>query len=68
MNVFISEAKTTVAEADPGLLLLLDGTLIMKTEYSSEIDGSAECFIVKSGEAYAGEGKTRVVCRQVIVE
>jgi hypothetical protein len=47
-------------DADPGLLMLRDRTLIFKTEYSKtnpenkEID--PECYVVASGEFYCGDG------------
>lgn len=67
MKVYESKTKTTVGEADPGLLLLVDGlTLIMKTEYSRD-DGSCECYIVESGEAFCGKGDS-AECYEVVVK
>lgn len=54
MRVYISEEETTVGEAPIGLLKLVSGEIIVKSEYSK--DGVCECIIVSSGEYFWGEG------------
>jgi hypothetical protein len=46
--------RCTLRNADPGLYLLRDGVLVLKTEYSDE--HGPECYLVQSGERYHGDG------------
>ncbi len=47
--------RMTIRNAPPGLLLLRSGIVIFKTEYRDD-DGNPECYVVESGESYAGDG------------
>lgn len=44
----------TIRTAKPGLLLLADGTMVMKTEYGDN-EGRLDVFLVDSGERYWGK-------------
>ena len=72
VRVYVRDEWTTVGEAPVGLLLLRDGALLCKTEYThpeTEADPmKRRCtvFIVASGEYYCGEGDA-ARCRPVLV-
>lgn len=56
----------TVRTAPSGLLLLQDGSLLMKTEYGDN-EGNLDVFIVATGERYwgAGSGGLDALCWEV---
>jgi len=65
MITYISDTVMRVGDAPVGLLQLEPhGQLICKTEYKT--NGSCDCFILSSGEAYHGEGD-EAMCRAIIL-
>lgn len=44
----------TVRNASPGVLLLRDGTAVLKTEYAKNDSGDPEVYLLASGEYYCG--------------
>lgn len=65
LELFIGTKTYTVESAPPGLLLLVTGSLIMKSEYRKD-NQECECYIVSSGEYYCGSQQTN--CTLVIIE
>jgi hypothetical protein len=47
--------RMTVRNAPPGVLLLRDGVLVFKTEYTKP-SGEPEVYVLASGEVYCGAG------------
>lgn len=65
LRLYVGTETYKVGNAPVGLLVLLDGTVICKSEYRTD-DNRCECTIVESGERYYGNGD-EAECKHLLI-